>query len=163
MMWFDKSNPLALYMDKRRESLRWDDAGMSKLDVNPDVLADFTAMPFPDESFNLVVFDPPHMNSLGQNSKMAQLYGRLLPTWHCDIGEGFKECFRVLKPLGTLIFKWNECEIPLDEVVKLSPIPPLFGHSTKRHGKTHWLAFLKPNVQDHRSAGSEGSQPKEPQ
>jgi ubiquinone/menaquinone biosynthesis C-methylase UbiE len=147
MMWFNKSNPLALYMDKRRESLRWDDAGMGKLEVNPDVLADFTAMPFPDESFNLVVFDPPHMNSLGQNSKMAQLYGRLLPTWHCDIGEGFKECFRVLKPLGTLIFKWNECEIPLDEVVKLSPIPPLFGHATKRHGKTHWLAFLKPNDQ----------------
>ena len=145
MMWFDKANPLALYMDKRRESLRWDDAGMAALEVNPDVVADFTDMPFDDCSFHLVVFDPPHMATLGKNSKMAQLYGRLLPTWHADIGEGFKECFRVLKPFGTLIFKWNESDIPLAEVVALSPVPPLFGHSTKRHGKTHWLAFLKPN------------------
>lgn len=143
MMWFNKSNPLALYMDKRRESLRWDDAGMKKLEVNPDVQADFTEMPFPDESFYLVVFDPPHMATLGKNSKMAQLYGRLFADWSIDLAEGFKECFRVLKPYGTLIFKWNESDIPLVEVLKCSPLPPLFGHSTKRHGKTHWVSFLK--------------------
>jgi len=143
MMWFDKANKFALYMDKRRESLKWDDAGMSSLEVNPDVLADFTEMPFPDESFHLVVFDPPHLCTLGKNSKMAQLYGRLLPDWRCDIGEGFKECFRVLKPFGTLIFKWHEYDIPLVEILALSPVQPLFGHSTKRHGKTHWVAFLK--------------------
>lgn len=143
MMWFDKANRLALYMDKRRESLRWEDAGMSKLDVNPDVLADFTDMPFPDESFYLVVFDPPHMNTLGHNSKLGQLYGRLLGDWRCELAEGFKECFRVLRPFGTLVFKWNESDIPLSEVLALTPHVPLFGHPTKRHGKTHWLCFLK--------------------
>jgi SAM-dependent methyltransferase len=145
MMWFNKRHPLALYMDKCRESLRWDDAGMKALEVDPDVLADFTDMPFPDESFNLVVFDPPHMATLGKNSKMAQLYGRLVGDWSVDISEGFRECLRVLKPLGVLIFKWNESDIPLADVLRCAPIEPLFGHQTKRHGKTHWIAFLKPN------------------
>ena len=146
MMWFNKRNPLAIYMDKRRESLRWNDTGMSHLEINPDVIADFSDMPFSDESFYLVVFDPPHMATLGKNSKMAQLYGRLFPDWSVDLSEGFRECFRVLKPSGTLIFKWNESDIPLAEVLRCSPIEPLFGHQTKRHGKTHWLAFMKPNV-----------------
>lgn len=149
MMWFNKRHPLALYMDKRRESLRWDDAGMKALEVDPDVLADFTDMPFPDESFNLVVFDPPHMATLGKNSKMAQLYGRLVGDWSVDLSEGFKECLRVLKPLGVLIFKWNESDIPLADVLRCAPIEPLFGHQTKRHGKTHWLAFIKPNAEAH--------------
>ena len=30
-------------------------------EVNPDVQADFTNMPYPDNSFRMVVFDPPHL------------------------------------------------------------------------------------------------------
>ena len=36
--------------------------------------------------------------------------------WKDMIKKGFQECFRVLKPNGTLIFKWNECRIPIKEI-----------------------------------------------
>ena len=33
--------------------------------------------------------------------------------WKEEIRAGFKECFRVLKPNGTLIFKWSEVQFPI--------------------------------------------------
>ena len=92
----------ALYMDKREEQHVLCDG--RELKIAPDVCADFTKMPFPDESFWLVVFDPPHMNSLGENSWLAKKYGRLIGDWRDDLREGFLECFRVLKTNGTLVF-----------------------------------------------------------
>jgi SAM-dependent methyltransferase len=144
MFWFDRKNPAALFMDKRAEQHVLSDG--RDLVIAPDQIADFTDMPFPDASFYLVVFDPPHMNSLGANSWLAKKYGRLIGDWRDDIKEGFAECLRVLKPNGTLIFKWNTTDIPLDEVLALAPIPPLFGHTTGRQAKTLWVAFLKPNI-----------------
>ena len=51
-IWFDKNNPYALFCDKRRESYQhlWKNAGNCTLDINPDVLCDFTNLPFPDNS-----------------------------------------------------------------------------------------------------------------
>lgn len=142
MFWFNRANPAALYMDKRREKHTLCDG--RELVINPDVLADFTAMPFPDDSFYLVVFDPPHMNSLGENSWLARKYGRLIGDWRDALRAGFSECVRVLRPNGTLIFKWNETDIKLDEVLSLAPLEPLFGHTTGRQAKTVWVAFMKP-------------------
>jgi SAM-dependent methyltransferase len=150
MFWFDPKNPSALFMDKRNESHVLCDG--RTLEIKPDQVADFTAMPFPDCSFYLVVFDPPHMNSLGGNSWLAKKYGRLIGDWRDELREGFSECLRVLKPNGTLIFKWNTTDIPLAEVLALAPIPPLFGHTTGRQAKTVWCAFLKPNDQAERPA-----------
>jgi SAM-dependent methyltransferase len=59
---------------------------------------------------------------------------------------GFSECFRVLKPGGTLIFKWAETEIPLAEVLALTEHQPLYGHRSGKAAKTHWVAFIKPIV-----------------
>jgi hypothetical protein len=59
---------------------------------------------------------------------------------------GFAECFRVLRPEGTLIFKWNEYEVPLRDVLALTPEKPLYGHQAGKQQKTHWIAFLKPNA-----------------
>lgn len=143
MFWFDRSNPLALYMDKREEQHVLCDG--RELKIAPDVVADFTDMPFPDESFWLVVFDPPHMNSLGANSWLAKKYGRLIGDWRDDLREGFSECFRVLKNGGVLIFKWNECDVPLAEILKLTPHKPLFGHPSGKAQKTHWCCFWKSN------------------
>lgn len=50
------------------------------------------------------------------------------------------ECMRVLKPSGTLIFKWNEQQIKLKEVLKCFGQNPLFGD---KRSKTHWLIFIK--------------------
>ena len=44
---------------------------------------------------------------------------------------------------GVLIFKWNEDQIKVSEILKLTPNKPLFGHVTKRHGGTIWLTFMK--------------------
>ena len=44
---------------------------------------------------------------------------------------------------GTLVFKWNELDITVSEIAKLSPVAPLFGHRSGKQSKTHWLVFAK--------------------
>lgn len=138
MFWFDRTNDNVIYMDNRQLSDTLCDG--RKLEVNPDVVADFRNMPFEDESFYLVVFDPPHLLKAGEQSWLAKKYGKLGADWKTDISQGFKECMRVLKPNGTLIFKWNEDQISLSEVLKAIKVKPLFGN---RRSKTHWLVFMK--------------------
>lgn len=104
---------------------------------------DFRNMPFADNTFKMVVFDPPHLIKLGLNTWMAQKYGTLLPTWEQDILCGFNECMRVLQPMGTLIFKWNEAQVTLNKILEIIKVEPLFGHVTGKHGRTIWMAFLK--------------------
>ena len=74
---------------------------------------------------------------------MAKKYGRLPDDWQFMLQKGFSECFRVLKPNGTLIFKWNESEIKSNQVLDIIPYKPLFGHTTGRQAKTIWMAFMK--------------------
>lgn len=138
MFWFDRQHKDAIYMDKRELSTTLCDG--RKLEVRPDVIADFRDIPFPDNSFHMVVFDPPHLIKIGDNSWMAKKYGKLDSTWQEDIAQGFRECMRVLKPNGTLIFKWNEDQIKLKEILKVIDFEPLFGD---RRSKTHWLIFMK--------------------
>lgn len=67
MFWFDKYNPLALFVDKRSETLTAKDRGKTRIiEIKPDVIADFTNLPFEDNSFYMVVFDPPHLKHLVQ-------------------------------------------------------------------------------------------------
>lgn len=94
MCWFDKGNPDALFLDCRSEEHTLCDGRM--LEIKPDVVGDFRKMPFPDNAFYLVLFDPPHLNKLGESSWMSKKYGRLLPSWKDDIRQGFEECMRVL-------------------------------------------------------------------
>jgi SAM-dependent methyltransferase len=145
MMWFDKQDPRAIFGDIRDEGDIVCCDGRT-VTVHPDQVMDFRRMPFPDASFRLVVFDPPHLRSAGRDSYMAQKYGVLLPTWREDLREGFAECFRVLKPGGVLVFKWNEDQIPVSEILALTPERPLFGHRSGRLSKTHWICFIKPET-----------------
>ena len=138
MFWFDKEHPDVLFMDNRELQTTLCDG--RKLEVNPDIVADFRNMPFEDESFYLVIFDPPHLKKVGENSWLAKKYGQLGDSWKEDLRKGFEECFRVLKPNGTMIFKWNEEQIKLSEILKLIKPKPLFGN---KRAKTHWLVFMK--------------------
>ncbi|WP_338754245.1 class I SAM-dependent methyltransferase [Bacillus sp. FJAT-52991] len=138
MFWFDKQNDNVVFMDNRQLSDTLCDG--RKLEVNPDVVADFRNMPFEDDSFYLVVFDPPHLLKVGEDSWLAKKYGKLGEDWQNDIAQGFSECMRVLKPNGTLIFKWNEDQIKLKDVLKCFDQKPLFGN---KRSKTHWLVFMK--------------------
>ncbi|MFA5107740.1 MAG: SAM-dependent methyltransferase [Patescibacteria group bacterium] len=146
MFWFDKNDERALFIDKRRESLVADSCqGRRRIEIAPDQLADFTALPFPDSSFALVVFDPPHLLRNGKTSWMGKKYGRLEGDWQTELRRGFVECFRVLRPKGTLVFKWNEGDVPVSRVLALTPERPLFGNRCGKTAKTHWIVFLKPN------------------
>lgn len=142
-MWFDKENPSALYLDNREVT----DVELydgRKFSVNPDMVADFTDLPFEDSSFYLVVFDPPHLIRAGDDAYMKIKYGKLGTDWKETLKNGFIECMRVLKPGGTLIFKWNEYQIPVKDVLNAIEQKPLFGHRSGKASKTHWMTFLKP-------------------
>lgn len=158
MFYFDKTDQRVLFCDNRTVDTELCDG--RKFTVKPDVECDFTSLPFEDESFRLVVYDPPHLLRNTGKSKMADMYGSLsergTPTgyqqikygalyadWRDMLRRGFAECFRVLEPHGVLIFKWNETDIPVKEILKLSPVSPLFGNRSGKASKTHWICFMK--------------------
>ena len=141
MFWFNKNNPDVLFGDIRSENHILCDG--RELKVDPDVLMDFTKMDFEDNSFKLVVFDPPHLNKLGKSSWMAKKYGVLNSSWKDDITQGFDECMRVLDDYGILVFKWNETQIKVSEILSLISYQPLFGHKSGKNSGTHWLCFMK--------------------
>lgn len=115
------------------------------LRVAPDQLLDFRSLPAEWENkFPLVVFDPPHLLRAGQKSYMRAKYGVLdKENWRDDLRKGFSECFRCLAPNGTLIFKWSEVQIPLREVLALTPEKPLFGNKKPAQTGGHWIVFMK--------------------
>lgn len=139
MFWFDKDNKNTVFMDNRTLEDTLCDG--RRLIIKPDVIADFRKIPFEDNTFYLVVFDPPHLRQAGENSWLAKKYGTLdKQTWPSDLKQGFNECMRVLKTNGTLIFKWNEEQIKLKDILKVIEYKPLFGN---KRAKTHWLVFMK--------------------
>lgn len=147
MFWWDKQNPNVTFLDKRSETIEIGTYTTifgetpRRIVVKPDVIGDFRELPFDDESFHLVVFDPPHLLHAGENSWLAKKYGVLnQATWQADLKHGYEECMRVLKPNGTLVFKWNDDQIKLAKVLKAMHAKPLFGD---KRSKTHWLFFMK--------------------
>ena len=142
MFWFDKNNPLVTYCDKR-EIEKHEYYPHRYIEIKPDILCDFRNLPFPDESFWHIVFDPPHLRRIGENSFMKEKYGALDAMWPQMLHDGFNECWRVLKTNGTLIFKWSSIQIPLSEVLKHIDQKPLYGHRSGKNMNTHWLAFFK--------------------
>ena len=150
MMWFNSQNPMAVFGDCRAETISVPDRshgrsnGSRVISIEPDTVLDFRALPFPDGSFRLVAFDPPHLVRAGKRSWLAAKYGKLSANWRDDLRRGFMECFRVLAPLGTLIFKWSEIQISVSEIIALSPHPPLFGNRRVGKDKSHWLVFMAP-------------------
>jgi len=147
MFWFNPADDRAVFVDKRRETHHLKDAsskwGGRTLVVDPDIQADFTELPFESDSFALVVFDPPHLHRIGKTSWMARKYGKLDGEWREALRKGFAECFRVLKQDGTLIFKWNEHQVPVSQILALTPERPLFGNRCGKQQKSHWIVFMK--------------------
>ena len=148
-IWFNKHHPNAVYCDKRVEN----DSKVfgtrqcrDTIDINPDVICDFTDLPFRDESFSLVVFDPPpHLLNANQTAWLVKKYGSLDKNWPQMLHDGFHECMRVLKPDGVLIFKWSEYDIPANEVWQAIGEKPLFGHHSGKKSNTFWGCFMKLN------------------
>jgi len=144
--WWDKAHPLAVYMDERTVPLgnEW----RATWECKPDVVGDFRAMPFGDEIFQLVLFDPPHIVRKNLETKWStRFYGALNPeTWQDDLRAGFAECWRVLAAGGSLIFKWS------GDVSRCSPhfpAQPIVGTRGKPTDgdPTSWFVFYKPLVE----------------
>lgn len=103
MMWFDPHDQRCLFGDQRDETITVTDqthreGGTRSVHIHPDARMDFRALPFADETFALVAFDPPHLVRAGPRSWMAAKYGKLGADWQDDMRLGFAECFRVLRP-----------------------------------------------------------------
>ena len=144
--YFNKKDPRVLFGDIREHEEHTLTNGQ-KIIIKPDVVTDFTNLQFDDETFTHVIFDPPHLPGLSEKSWIRKKYGVLnKDTWRDDLKKGFSECFRVLIPGGTLIFKWNEFSIPVSEVLKLTEQKPLIGHHSGKRMQTHWIMFIKDEV-----------------
>lgn len=133
-IWFDKKNPIATFLDKRAE-------------VNPDFICDTRSIPAEvGDGFDLVVFDPPHMNC-GPNSNMSKVYGYHTTAEILDtIKKTSAEAHRVTKDNALMALKWNDHDIKLDRVFNLlSEWEPLFGHLTKDGpgSKTYWVMLKR--------------------
>lgn len=137
-IWFNKHDPLATYCDIRPE-------------VNPDYVMDLRqdcSGFFDPESFDLVVFDPPH-TTWGPNSEVAKRYGAYHAKEIRDlISRGSYEIHRLLKDDGFLVFKWNTHEMSLEKILGLMPqFRPLFGQRTavrtKHASSTYWVCMVK--------------------
>jgi len=153
-MWHpqNKDRDDTLYIDRRRE-----DPGFHRDDgrtygVDPDEVQDFRDLPYSDESFNLVIFDPPHetredgMQSL--SGHVIKKYGALhAETWQADLRAGFEELWRVLRSGGTLVFKFSDRSVDFRDVIDLAPTDPLLGTMTRQSSRceTRWFVFYKPD------------------
>lgn len=141
MFWWDKNEPHTTYMDIRREVEEIQIGDIRKqIHVVPDVQADFTHMPFDDNIFDLVVWDPPHLKWAGRKSFMRAQYGQLPKDWQSMLYLGFTECKRVVKPTGFILFKWSEAQIKLRDVLQVFGQDPILGD---KHTKTRWEIFIK--------------------
>lgn len=149
MIWFNKDHPNAIYTDQRKTE-RGLDPNRPNFQVKPDQIMNFKDLQFPDKSFKMVIFDPPHLKGISENSVMGKKYGSLDDNWREEIRKGFDECWRVLEDFGTLIFKWScsqegrkNRDIRVSEVLKILPIQPIVGHTTGSKSNTMWMSFLK--------------------
>ncbi len=118
--------------------------------IEPDEVQDFRDLDYEDGSFNVVVFDPPHLVKEGGMDNLSGYlennYGALnKESWKEDIAQGFEELWKVLADKGVLVFKFADNDIYWSELVDLFPVNPLLGTTTKQRSnmETRWFVFYK--------------------
>jgi len=159
--WREKEHPETVFIDLRFEkhpNFSWegydiDGAKRRKpapYEIVPDIQADYKTLPFQDRTFDLVVFDPPHMVTKSGMKRLSGIvkrkYGALrAETWQRDLSLAFFELFRVMTDRATLTFKFWDGDIGFENVLEVIPGEPLYG-TTSKSGKhdTKWLTFNKP-------------------
>lgn len=142
-MWVNKKHPNTLYIDIRIEKKGYFPY-RKNLSIQPDMQIDFTDMPFEDETFKLVIFDPPHGISNSKNINIYRIFSALDPVnWRSTLKRGFDECWRVLEYNGLLMFKWNEISKSYKEVLKVIGRTPLIYNTIGNKNQTYWACFMK--------------------
>ncbi|PSQ59082.1 SAM-dependent methyltransferase [Halobacteriales archaeon SW_7_71_33] len=142
-----KDDEDTLYIDKREEEPGFHGQEGRTYGVQPDEREDFRDLPYADESFNLVVFDPPHVL---REDGMSQLSGHIIKkygalraqTWQSDLQRGFEDN-----------------EVDFRDVLNLAPADPLFGTTTKKNSKVEnrWFVFYKRETQRNSRPVSSGT------
>ena len=139
-MWFDPDNEAVVFGDQRCERITVTDRSHGKADgkrvlhIEPDQVMDFRAIPYPDNSFALVAFDPPHLGA-GPKSWLAARYGKLSDDWREHIAKGFAECFQVLKPTGVR-FQMERNSNHVTRYFTAGGLSPLFGQKKPSNDAT---------------------------
>lgn len=154
-IWYQKNHPGVVFLDKRRENINTLQNGNSlrtrrTIRIQPDFVGDFTCLPFKDNVFDVVVFDPPHIIRKQKVTMgiMEMKYGCLYEAEYKKVlTQGCRELFRVLKDNGVLVFKWCETYRSLSDVLSLFPYRPLFGTRTGQRNNTHWVFFIKQRLE----------------
>jgi len=146
----NKDRENTLYIDKRKEEPGFTGQEGRTFSIQPDEIQDFRNLPYKDESFKLVIFDPPHVI---KETGMENLSGYVeksycaldAETWQHDLKKGFQELFRVLEIGGTLVFKFADNAADFNEVLDLAPVDPLLGTMTKKSSRceNRWFVFQK--------------------
>ena len=135
-IWYDKVNPLVVFLDKRPE-------------VDPTFICDTKNIP-PEvgNDFDLIVYDPPHMNC-GPNSNMSKIYGHHTTKQILeDIKATGSQAHKISRSNALMALKWNDHDIKLKRILDLLPQwKPLFGHSVsmrqKHKSQTYWTLLLR--------------------
>ena len=138
-MWFDKTNPLVTFLDRRAE-------------VSPTIVCDTSSMP-PEVGgdYDLIVFDPPHAN-FGANGHMAKRYGHSTHEQiRATIRGSAAEAHRVSAPGALMALKWNDHSFKLDVVLEMmsSYWEPLFGSHMRNRGgpqagsQSYWVMLRR--------------------
>jgi hypothetical protein len=140
--WIDKEQKNTVFMDIRS-------VGNGEIElqpnwsVKPDIIGSYLDMPFIDESFRLIIWDIPHKIKKDKGL-ITKKYGFLGDQWKNDLPIGFNECMRVLKKEGILIFKFNDLDIPFNEVLSLFNQKPIgFTPTKKGVNNTAFFVFIK--------------------
>ena len=82
MFWFDKSDSRVLFGDVRDES--WELCDGRRFEVKPDMLMDYRDLPFPDETFLMVVLDPPHLRNAGETGICVSFHLKISVPQGCN-------------------------------------------------------------------------------
>jgi tRNA G10 N-methylase Trm11 len=135
--WFDKHQKDTIFIDIRPE-------------VNPDKIMDCTHTNFLDKTFDLIVFDPPHVSLTSENKG---IFGKRYGTFTANqirslIKNAFIEFHRILRDGGFVVFKWNDHDQKLKTILPLIlNFEILFGQKTaeksKHRSSTYWFCLIK--------------------
>lgn len=144
MFYFDKNDSRVLFQD-----IRCEETTRPNIHRQAGCRRGFYKHGFPRQYIQHGCIRPPHLRWWGKNPEKKPTgfqqtkYGTLRADWKDTLAKGFAECFRVLRPGGFLIFKWNEHDIKVSTILKLTDQKPIFGHKSGKRANTHWICFMK--------------------
>jgi len=140
-----------VYIDIRKGTFTCPYKGTIAAVIKPTILADCKHLPFRDNTFRLIIFDPPHLSTLWKSDLEAR-YGSIdVANFRLMLRAVNEEFYRVLKIQGILLTK------TLDRQRRSSYMRPFLsnfkclldidyrskGKENTSQNTTHWHVFIK--------------------